>query len=227
MKPSMPPAGSHCQRPATNSTSTMATQKVGKDWPSTDDHLRGPVEPRALLHRGENSQGEGDRQGYPHGEGAEPEGVGQPLLDQLHHGPAGADRRPEIARHRLAEEREVLLDVRPVESEVLPGVGIVLLGRRHGEDQMQGIAGGPGQDEHHHGQDGQRRQRLQQPGQNEANHVRARINLARRGSGAGGGGHARGECCTEQASVPPAPGAAPRALAYLRSTPARRCRGRT
>src|SRR6266478_6039140 len=32
---SAPPAGSHCNRPATNSTSTMATQNVGSDWPST------------------------------------------------------------------------------------------------------------------------------------------------------------------------------------------------
>jgi hypothetical protein len=28
-----PPAGSHCQRPATNSTSTIASQNVGSDWP--------------------------------------------------------------------------------------------------------------------------------------------------------------------------------------------------
>src|SRR5207302_8836472 len=32
----MPPAGSHWSRPATNSTSTMATQNVGSDWPSTE-----------------------------------------------------------------------------------------------------------------------------------------------------------------------------------------------
>ena len=31
----MPPAGSHWSRPATSSISTMATQKVGSDWPST------------------------------------------------------------------------------------------------------------------------------------------------------------------------------------------------
>ncbi len=32
----MPPAGSHCSRPATNSTRRMATQKVGSDCPSTE-----------------------------------------------------------------------------------------------------------------------------------------------------------------------------------------------
>jgi hypothetical protein len=31
----MPPAGSHCRRPATTSISTIATQNVGSDWPST------------------------------------------------------------------------------------------------------------------------------------------------------------------------------------------------
>ena len=36
MNPSLPPAGSHCSRPDTNSTSKIATQKVGSDCPSTD-----------------------------------------------------------------------------------------------------------------------------------------------------------------------------------------------
>ncbi len=32
----MPPAGSHCSRPATNSTRRIATQNVGSDCPSTE-----------------------------------------------------------------------------------------------------------------------------------------------------------------------------------------------
>jgi hypothetical protein len=88
------------------------------------------------------------------------EGVGQALPDQLDHGLARAERGAEIPADGLADEGEVLLDVGPIETEVAPCLGVVLLGRGHGQDEVQGDAGGPGQDEDDDRQDRQGHQRL-------------------------------------------------------------------
>src|SRR2546426_3078313 len=76
----------------------------------------------------------------------------------------------EVPGDRAADEREVLLDIRSVEPEVLAGVGIVLLASVHREDHVQRVAGGASQNKDDDRQDRKRDQGLKQPEEDEANH---------------------------------------------------------
>jgi len=135
----------------------------GQRLPEHRDDLGGAIEGRALLHRGEHAQGEGHGERHAHGEDGQAQGVGQALADQLAHGPPSAERHTKIAGDSSPHEGQVLLDVGAVEAEIAPGFRVVLWRGRHGEDEVEGIAGGPCQDEHYHGQDGEGHQRLQEP----------------------------------------------------------------
>ena len=139
----------------------MATQNVGSDWPEHRDDLGRAVDARCPSSpRPSRRAGTPWRARRPWRRRASLSELGRRSRISSITGRRARSEVPKSPANAPADEGEVLLDVGPVEAEVAAGVGVVLLGGRHRQDQVQRIAGGPGQHEDDDGQDRQRHQRL-------------------------------------------------------------------
>src|SRR2546421_57767 len=99
-----------------------------------------------------------------------PATTNQPRVQQLDHRPSRADRVAEVADDGTAHEGQILVDVGPIETQILPRVGVVLLAGVHGQDHVQGIAGGAREDEDDDRQKRQGDERLKKTKHDESNH---------------------------------------------------------
>src|SRR4026207_678433 len=134
----LPPAGSHWRRPATTSTSTMATQKVGSDCPSAAITCAVRSSPVPFFTAARIPRGKAMESEIPMAKAARRREFGRRPPVELASGPRGRPGAVGVAegpRDGAAHEGEVLLDVGAVQAEVVAGLGILFRGRRHGEDE--------------------------------------------------------------------------------------------
>ncbi len=167
----------------------IATQNVGSDWPSTEMIWAARSMPVPLFTAARMPRGNAMARDTPIAKRASLSELGSRSRSSSLTGRRARIEVPKSPVTARPTKDEVLLDVGAIEAEVAAGVVEVLLGRRHRQDHVQRVAGGPGQDEHHHREDGQRDQRLQRAGtSDEAEHAC----VERRGAALARRRHSRG-----------------------------------
>ena len=125
----------------------MPSQNDGVAMPSTAmaPDMRSMIVPRYTAARSAERDRDDDR--ADERQRHQCQRVGQPLQEDLDGGLAVADRRPEIAVQRAAEERDELLVDRAIEPERLQEVLAVVAGGVLGQEQIGRVAGHPRQRE--------------------------------------------------------------------------------
>ena len=162
-RPPRPPAGSTPSTTAKNRINMSPSQNVGIDWPSTANTRAAAVHDPSPAHGGVHAEGDPDEHAQEHGHEPQLDGGGQPLPDVLGDRPPGEHGVPEVAEGDVLHVDPVLDGQGLIQAQVAHQDLLIALGGVDVQQQMDGIAREPGQQEHDADHHQHAQQRLQHP----------------------------------------------------------------